>query len=321
MVNIGVDLGGTNIAAGVVDFSNRIIYKASIPTNAAGGPDGITRDIAGLIMHLIEKTGLTVDDIATVGVAVPGTADPLDGEVVYTANLPFLHYDIADELRKYIPLNNILTENDANAAALAEAMAGSAKGTKDSITITLGTGIGGGIIIDGKILHGCNYAGGEVGHIAIAGGTRQCSCGRRGCWEAYASATGLIATTKEYMNSNVGSALWDLVDRDLSNVDGRTPWLGADMGDPTALAILDEYIYQLADGIISMINIFQPQVLAIGGGISGQGDRLLDPLKDIVAKYQFARHSTIQTKLCIAAMGNDAGIVGAAALGMQSAVK
>ncbi|MBR2901980.1 MAG: ROK family protein [Clostridia bacterium] len=321
MVNIGVDLGGTNIAAGVVDFSNRIICKTSIPTNAAIGADGITRDIAGLIQSLIDKTGLSVDDIATVGVAVPGTADPLAGEVVYTANLPFLHYDIATELRKYIPLNNILTENDANAAALAEAIAGSAKGTRDSIMITLGTGVGGGIIIDGKILHGCNFAAGEVGHIVICHGDRQCSCGRTGCWEAYASATGLIATTKEYMQSNIRSSLWDLVDRDLSRVDGRTPWIAAQQGDPTALAIIDEYIEQLASGIVSMINIFQPEVLSIGGGISGQGDNLLIPLSRIVDKYQYARHSTNQTKLCIASMGNDAGIVGAAALGMQSTVK
>ncbi len=321
MVNIGVDMGGTNIAAGVVDFNNRIIFKASIPTVPDRGPDGITCDMAGLIAMLMEKTGLSVGDIATVGVAVPGTADPLAGEVVYTANLPFLHYDIAGGLRRYIPFENILTENDANAAALGEAIAGSAKGTRDSLMITLGTGIGGGIIIDGKILHGCNFASGEVGHMVIRRGGRQCPCGRTGCWEMYASATGLITTTKEYMKLNISSSMWDIVNRDITNVDGRTAWIAASEGDPTAVLVIRAFIDDLASGVISLINIFQPEVLSIGGGISGQGDSLLIPLSRVVSKYQYARNSSVTTRLCIASLGNDAGIVGAAALGMQSNIK
>ena len=197
MYYIGVDLGGTNIAVGIVDENNAIVKKASTPTKPERGADAIVADMAAVAKSLMADLGITAADIGWAGVASPGTVDHERGVVVYANNIPFLDYPLAENLSTLLGGIPVHAENDANAAAKAEAIAGAARGARYSVMITLGTGLGGGIVIDGEVYSGFNFAGAELGHVVIEKDGRQCSCGRKGCWEAYSSATGLVNITKD----------------------------------------------------------------------------------------------------------------------------
>ena len=315
MYYIGVDLGGTNIAAGIVDEKGNLLRKASIPTGAEREADEVIKDMAGLCKKLIDEQGITVDDVEYAGVATPGTADHDNGLVVYANNLRFLNYPLADKLKEFLGVKKVLIENDANAAAKGEAACGAAKGYANSVMITLGTGLGGGIIIDNKIYSGFNYAGAELGHMVIEVDGLPCSCGRKGCWEAYSSATGLINMTKVKLAETKDTIMHEMVAHD-GKVSGRTAFDAMRKGDKAAEEVVDKYIYYLAMGIVNIINIFQPEVLVIGGGICNEKHYLTDPLMDIVDKEQYSRNSTKKTEIRIATLGNDAGIIGAAMLGM-----
>ncbi|MBQ7387261.1 MAG: ROK family protein [Clostridia bacterium] len=319
MYTIGVDLGGTNIAIGLCDGDLKIIDKASIPTGADRDGKEIVRDMAALAEKIITKNGLTVDDIDCVGIATPGSANEKTGVVEYANNLPFRNFPIAEIFKSFLPVKRVLIANDANAAALGEALAGVAKDTKNSVMITLGTGVGGGVIIDGHIFAGgINCSGTELGHTVISVDGKQCSCGRRGCWEAYSSATALINMTKEKMRElelkGIPSVLFDLEKKN-NKVSGRTAFDAMRLGDKYGAEIVDTYIHYLAAGITNMINIFQPEVLSIGGGISNEKDYLLTPLKAKVDVDQYTRDNDNKCRIEIASLGNDAGIIGAAGLG------
>ena len=318
MYTIGVDLGGTNIAIGLCDENLNMIDKGSVPTLADRDGELIIRDMANLAAEIIKRNNLTVSDIASVGIATPGAANSKTGVVEYANNLPFLNFPIAEIFKKYLPVEKVLIANDANAAALGEALAGAAKGTKNSVMITLGTGVGGGVIIDGKIFDGgINCAGAELGHIVIVAGGRQCSCGRRGCWEAYSSATGLSRMTKEKMNElklkGIPSLLFDEAEKD-GKVSARTAFNAMKRGDKYGAMIVDEYIKYLAEGITNIINIFQPEILTIGGGVCNEKEYLTKPLLEIVESEQYTRNNMNKTKVVTAVLGNDAGIIGAAGL-------
>ena len=318
MYTIGVDLGGTNIAIGLCDENLNMIDKGSVPTLADRDGELIIRDMANLAAEIIKRNNLTVSDIASVGIATPGAANSKTGVVEYANNLPFLNFPIAEIFKKYLPVEKVLIANDANAAALGEALAGAAKGTKNSVMITLGTGVGGGVIIDGKIFDGgINCAGAELGHIVIVAGGRQCSCGRRGCWEAYSSATGLSNMTKEKMNElklkGIPSLLFDEADKD-GKVSARTAFNAMKRGDKHGAMVVDEYIKYLAEGITNIINIFQPEILTIGGGVCNEKEYLTKPLLEIVESEQYTRNNVNKTKVVTAVLGNDAGIIGAAGL-------
>ena len=317
MYSIGIDLGGTNIAAGIVNDANEIVRKASTPTNANRPAEEIARDMADLCLRLIDEAALTKEDIAYIGIATPGTADSDAGVVVYSNNLPFVDFPIAKLLSEYTGIARVIIDNDANAAAKGEAVAGAAKGYAKSVMITLGTGVGGGIIIDNKIYSGFNYAGAELGHIVIEHNGAPCSCGRRGCWEAYSSATALIRMTKEKIAA-VGekSKMYEMVGGDLERVSGRTAFEAARAGDVYGQEVVDMYLDYLANGIANIINIFQPEILSIGGGVSNERDNLLVPLKERVSKLTYG-HSYLKknTDIRIAMLRNDAGIIGAAVLG------
>lgn len=315
MYYIGVDLGGTNIAAGIVDEKGNLLRKASIPTGAEREADEVIKDMAGLCRKLIDEQGITVDDVEYAGVATPGTADHDNGIVVYANNLRFLNYPLADKLKEFLGVKKVLIENDANAAAKGEAACGAAKGYANSVMITLGTGLGGGIIIDNKIYSGFNYAGAELGHMVIEVDGLPCSCGRKGCWEAYSSATGLINMTKVKLAETKDTIMHEMVAHD-GKVSGRTAFDAMRKGDKAAKEVVDKYIYYLAMGIVNIINIFQPEVLVIGGGICNEKHYLTDPLMDVVDKEQYSRNSAKKTEIRIATLGNDAGIIGAAMLGM-----
>ena len=319
MYSIGIDLGGTNIAVGIVDAEYRILKKESIPTRAKREADEITADIAALCLKLMGDLGLSRADIAFAGMATPGTANSESGVIEYANNLPFYMYPMCEKLSVLLGGIPVHIENDANAAAKAEAMAGAAKGSNCSVMITLGTGVGGGIILGGKVYAGFNFAGAELGHIVIEKDGRQCSCGRRGCWETYSSATGLALTTKEKILAcrakKIPTLMEKLICGDLTRISGKTAFTAAKQNDEAGREVVDVYIDYLACGIANIINIFQPEVLSIGGGICHEGDYLLTPLKERVFKEVYTKDREPKTKLVIAELGNDAGIIGAASLG------
>ena len=319
MYRIGIDLGGTNIAAGLVNEKFELVAKESTPT-LVGRPNAeIVKDIARLSNSLCKTAGISLSDVASLGIASPGIVDDRTGCVVYANNLDFHNYPILPELKKLLDIPEFHLENDANAAAWGEAVAGAAKGSRCSVMITLGTGVGGGIVNNGQIYKGFNNAGGELGHIVIRVDGRPCTCGRHGCWEAYSSATGLINMTKEKMAECERTGRETVMTRiaaEKGKVNGRTAFDARRQGDAAATEVVDEYIKYLASGIASMINIFQPEVLSIGGGISGEGQYLLDLLVPRVREQQYGTDLVPLTDIRIATLRNDAGIIGAAVLGM-----
>ena len=311
---IGIDLGGTNIVAAVVDESYNILTKASTKTNRPRPAEAIADDMAAMAIKAVEDAKLTMDDIEWVGVGTPGIANSKTGVIEYSNNLGFENTPMAELIRKHID-KPVYIENDANAAAYGEYVAGAAKGAKNAVCITLGTGVGGGIIIDGKIYSGSNFAGAEIGHTVIGIDGPQCSCGRRGCFEAYSSATGLIRMTKEKLDAVPDSIMHKITEERGGKVSARTSFDALRQGDAAAKEVVDFYIKALACGITNTINTFQPDILCIGGGVCNEGDALLLPVKALVAKEVYTRNSPKNTEIVIAKLGNDAGLIGAAFLG------
>lgn len=315
MYYLGIDLGGTNIAVGVVDENKKIIASAKAKTPTPCPEDVLCDALATTAETALKNAGITIDDVPWVGIGCPGTVNRDTGVVEFSNNLYLHHFDLRRKLSERMN-KEVIIENDANAAAYGEYKAGALAGAKDGIAITLGTGIGSGIVLDGKILSGCNFAAGEMGHLVIVFEGRQCTCGRKGCWEAYASATGLINITKEMMaEADHDSPIWKLVNGTLDNVNGRTAFDAMRAGDPVGKKIVDTYIAYLGCGIANVINTFQPDILCIGGGISNEGETLLAPLREYVKSQIFTIYAKKQTKICRAQLGNDAGIIGAALLG------
>lgn len=319
MYRIGVDLGGTNIAVGLVDENYRIVVKESTPTGAERPGEAVVDDIAKLCKKVCLAAGITAREVAAIGIATPGIADYNTGIVRYSCNLNFRNFPLADLLRERFPVETVHIENDANAAAWGEAVAGAAKGTSNSLMITLGTGVGGGIIIDGKVYSGFNCAGGELGHTVIVAGGRPCGCGRKGCWEAYSSATGLINMTKDKIaaceKAGRKTVMTELAEK-YGKVNGRVAFDAMRMDDEAGKEVVNEYVYYLGIGLANMVNLFQPEVLSIGGGISNEGKVLLDLVEPIVRAEQYGGDVAELTQLRIAELKNDAGIIGAATLGL-----
>lgn len=312
---VGIDLGGTNISAGVVDEEYNILAKAKTRTNCPRAAKLIADDMAKVALEAVAKAGISIDDVEWIGVGSPGIANSTEGIIEYSNNLGFMNTPLAAMIQETID-KPVYVENDANAAAYGEFLAGAAKGSNHAICITLGTGVGGGIIIDKKIYSGFNYAGAELGHTVIEVDGPDCSCGRKGCFEVFSSATGLIRMTKEAMENDKSSKMWEMAK---AEEDGRvTARLAFDAmraGDKTAKEVVDKYIKYLAAGLTNMINIFQPEIVCIGGGVCNEGDALLLPVKEIVAKEVYTRNSKNNSEIVIAKLGNDAGIIGAAFLG------
>ena len=315
MYKLGIDLGGTNIVAGVVDKKYKIVAKASCKTAVPRPESEICDSMAEVAKKAVEKAKLTMDDIESVGIGVPGAVNPKTGVIEYSANLFFHNWEVVEMMEERLG-KKVHIENDANAAALGEYLAGSAKGARNAVAITLGTGVGGGIIIDGKIYIVSNFAGAELGHMVIVKDGKECACGRRGCWETYASATGLINLTKQKILSEKleFSYMLKLCDGDINKVNGRTAFDAMRDGDPTAKSVVEEYISYLSCGLVNIINIFQPDVLCIGGGISNEGENLLAPVRSYVERERYTKHNDKQTVICKCTLGNDAGIIGAAYL-------
>ena len=318
MYSIGVDLGGTNIAVGLVDENYKIVQKISTPTLSGRPAEEIVADISKLCRKVMEAQKVSVEDIKTLGIASPGTVDSKTGYVVYSNNLHFKDLPIAKLVSEQTGVKNVIVENDANAAALGESVAGAAKDVENSVMITLGTGVGGGIIIGNKLFTGLKGAGAEPGHTVIEFGGRQCSCGRRGCWEAYSSATAIINMTKEKIEecekAGRKTLMTELV-RKKGKVSGVTAFDAMRAGDEAGREVVDVYLDYLACGLTNIVNTFRPDVISLGGGVSNEGQSLIDALLPRIRKEQFGGpDSNSQVEIRIAKLGNDAGIIGAAAL-------
>lgn len=314
MYYLGVDLGGTNIAAAVVDENYKILATGKVKTNLPRPEAEIADAVFEAGILAVKNAGLSLDDIREVGVGTPGIVNPKTGMVCYSCNLDFKNTNLGALLEERFG-RRVFLENDANAAAYGEQLAGAGKGADDFIAITLGTGVGGGVILNGKILSGSNSAGGELGHIVIVKDGETCGCGRNGCWESYASATALIRQTKAAMQKNKDSLMWSLVGGDIEKVSGKTSFDAMRKGDEVAKQVVKEYCDYVACGLTNIINIFQPDALCIGGGISKEGETLVAPIREYVQRERYSKNVEKQTIIKAAELGNDAGIIGAAFLG------
>ena len=313
MYRIGVDLGGTNIATGVIDENYKIIGRGKVKTRAPRPAEAIFDSIKEAVDMAVVNAGISYDEITSVGIGTPGSVNKDTGAIEFSNNLKFHNVPAKAMLEERLK-KPVYLENDANAAALGEAVAGSGHGVKNFVAVTLGTGVGSGIIIDGKIYRGSNFCGGEMGHMVINVDGIPCNCGRKGCWEKYASATALVSQAVEAMQGDKASLLWQTCDGDLNKVDGKSIFDAVDLGDETAKAVVNRYLYYVSIGIANVVNALQPETVCVGGGISGQGEKILQPIRDMVKAERYSVYAENQANIVPALLGNDAGIIGAALL-------
>lgn len=304
---MGLDVGGTSIKGLVINEKGDILSEGCVPVEV--GAD-LADTIEVLADELVQRMGVVFSQISGIGVCCPGLIDTTTGTVLFAGNLELKNYPLKKLLVDKFKLR-VEVCNDANAAALGEAKFGVGKGYDNSIMITLGTGVGGGIVIDGKLFEGNKGAGTEVGHMVIEKGGLKCTCGRRGCFEVYCSARALTAKTKFEMEEDTGSDMWKTYTNDTA--DGKTAFEYMD-SDKTAKRIADWYINHLACGITNLANIFRPNIVMLGGGVAAQGSRLTAPLQKLVDKELFGGTDFAPVKIECASLGNRAGAYGAAAL-------
>lgn len=306
---LGVDLGGTSLSAGVVTATGELLAKASLPTPR--GTDEIVSAICAACMSALRGSGTDTGSISSLGIGVPGTIYP-QGCVSFACNINMADVPLSEILHERLELP-VFLENDANCAAVGEYLAGCGKGASSLLFITIGTGIGGGFIENGRLFRGHNGCGAELGHTVIVHDGRECACGRRGCFETYASTAALIRDCCDYI-SKYPSSLLASISAERSKVDGHTVFLAMDEGDASATEIFSRYCSYLACGLTNFVNIFQPELICIGGGISKRGDRLLKPVREILMREDYARQCSQRTQLVFSALNDDAGIIGAALL-------
>lgn len=312
-VIVGIDLGGTTIKIGIVNTAYEITAQTSIPTDAVRPYEAVIADMGKTAIELLAENGYDPEDCLGAGVGSPGTVDSKNGMVLYSNNIRWDHVPLSDELSKYLPVP-VYLNNDANCAALGEVAKGAAKGCRNAVFLTLGTGVGGGIIIDGKIFEGGYPGGVELGHITNGSEGRRCTCGRYDCLETYASATALINDAKNMAVQYPGSMLWELCGHSLDNMNAKIPFDAAAAGDHCGKMLIENYVRHLADGITDIVNIFRPDVIVIGGGVCAQGENLTDPLNKYLEKNCFGGAVSYIPQVVTAQNGNDAGIIGAASL-------
>ena len=311
MIAIGIDIGGTSIKGAAVDSSGKVYDTFSMPF-IKGEPGEITiRKLAELVKEYIHTQSLE-KKIVGIGVGSPGTLDVRNGIVNYANNLGWNELHVADIMHETLPYPIRLT-NDANAASLGEAKYGAGKAYDTIIMLTLGTGVGGGIIINGKLFEGNEGKAGELGHTVVVVDGEQCTCGRKGCLEAYASATALIRETKKAMLSHKDSLMWEIC-KDIDKVGGKTSFEAAKKGDSTAIKVIDNYVKYLGEGILNFCNIFRPNVIVLSGGVANAGPFLFDKLNNYVKERNYGYKSTPEVKIVPAELGYDSGKIGAAAL-------
>lgn len=317
-IAVGIDLGGTAVKIGIVDEAYELIAQTSIPTGAGRPYRQVIEDMGKTAVALMEENGLRPEDCLGVGAGCPGTVDSRNGVVLYSNNIRWDNVPVADELRRRMPLP-VYLDNDANCAALGEVTRGAARGYRNVVFLTLGTGVGGGIVIDGSIFEGGHPGGAELGHIRNGSEKRRCTCGRYDCLEAYASATALIEDTRKLAAQYPESLIWELCGREPERIDAKTAFDAAQAGDVCGRRLVENYIRHLADGITDLANIFRPDRIVIGGGVCAQGKNLTEPLNRYLEENCFAASVAYVPKVVTAQNGNLAGIIGAASLAFQKA--
>lgn len=307
---IGLDIGGTNMVAGLTNGAGKIINKVSRPVNKAWDPAELCRQSAQLAQQAAEVGGFAADQIKAVGLGLPGLVDNKTGYVIQTPNMPFDNTPIREMFQAEWDVP-VYLGNDANCAAIGEYWAGAAKDCDPAVVVTLGTGIGGGLVVGGKLYTGFAQSGLEVGHMIIRPNGVLCGCGNRGCWEQYGSATALIRIAQEAMERDPGSVMWELCQGDRFRVDGRIPFQAARLGDLSAKKVLHRYLEGLSIGLINLVNILQPEIICLGGGTATQRTTCCwTPCGGWC--WRAALTSPSRPRLERASLGNDAGVVGAA---------
>ena len=312
---LGIDLGGTNIVAGVVNEKYALCNKVRKPTLPTRSLPDVVADMAAAGRQALQEAGLAPADIAYVGLGVPSTINPETQRVVNANNLGWKDADVIGEFRKNWDVP-VLMGNDADCAVLGESLAGAAAAYSDVLMVTLGTGLGGGIVLQKKLFLGGDGVGIEPGHTLLEYDGFPCTCGKMGCLEAYVSVTALTRQTIDMMMVHAKSLMWEQCGHDLNRVNGRTAFDAARRGDKPAKMVVNKYIDYLAAGLASMITLLRPQVVIVGGGLSNEGDNLLRPLYSKVSETIFSCDLLSTPPIIRAALGNDAGIIGAALLGL-----
>ncbi len=312
MYYIGVDIGGMSIKTGIVNEKGEIIAKEAFKTLSIS-PSEQMKKVSDTVNNLLEKTGIKRTEIKGIGVGCPGAINGVKGIVSYSANLKWHDFNLKSELEKFSGLT-VRVGNDADAATLGEFMFGAAKGYSDVVMLTVGTGIGGGIIINKKLYEGSRGMAAELGHTVLILGGLPCGCGRRGCFEQYASATALIRQTKEAMFDNPRSLMWKVCENDVNKINGITAFAAAKLGDETANRVVYKYVAYLSEGILDYCNVFRPELFIIGGGISKEGDYLINKIENYLNEQNFGYYGSPVSKVVTASLKNDAGIIGAASL-------
>lgn len=318
MVTVGIDIGGMSFKVGLVDDEGKILKKYSIPVDYSLSQEDMVRNLGRSVDEFLKKEQIALGEARGIGIGCPGAINPIKGTCDYSPNLKWNKLDVCGIINKETGLNCRIS-NDANVACLGEQKFGAAKGYKDVVLITLGTGVGGGVVIDGRLFEGNQGKGTELGHEVICRGGRKCSCGRRGCLEAYASATALLKDTKRAMAKDKKSLMWDYCEGKIKNVTGLTSFECAKKGDKTANAVIDNYVSWLCTGLLNICNIFRPECIVLGGGISNQKDFFLNKVKKCMEDnhYGFGGDVSPKVDIVISNLRNDAGVIGAASLFLE----
>lgn len=306
-MRIGIDLGGTTVKAVLCEENGAIAGRKSCPTRV-GDADGLLADMRALAQSLCEEAQIAPEQVCSIGIGVPGSFDKAKCMLKFGTNLGMNNVCFADAFRPLFPCR-VELDNDANCAALGEALVGAAKGKNSVLMVTLGTGVGGGIVIDGKLYTGCNGIAGELGHIVIRQNGEKCNCGRKGCLEAYTSAAALVRFAERALQGGRKSVL----SLKKGRLDAKSICDAVDEGDALARELFDNYCEDLSCGLASFVNIFQPECILIGGGLAGYGEKLIAPLRRAVASQTYRAESR-NTEILAASLGNDAGLIGAAML-------
>lgn len=316
---VGIDLGGMSAKGALFTLDGKILCEDRVKTSKNDGAERTIDSLVALSRRLVESQGVAFDEVVAIGVGVPGVVDSKEGLVLRWSNFEWIDVPFA-ALFSEKAQKPVYIANDANVAALGEAKFGATAQYQSSILLTIGTGVGGGMVFDGKLIEGYKSAGAELGHITIREGGLPCACGRRGCYEKYASATALISQTRHAMVENLQSVMWDLVDGKIENVDGRTAFIAAEQGDETAKRVIQQFVGYLSEGIADFVNILRPEVIVLGGGIANEGEALFEPLRKAVDERTYIAMDIVPLKIVGAELGNKAGVYGAFSIAKDNLV-
>jgi len=313
---VGIDLGGTSAKGGVFDCAGDLLCENKVKTSKADGFKGTVELLTKFARELCKQCDVAFEDVAAIGCGVPGVVDSQSGVVLRWSNFDWSNVPFASEFSK-LSGKPVFIANDANTAALGEAKFGATAKYQSSILLTIGTGVGGGMVFDGKLIEGFKCAGAELGHITIREDGIPCACGRKGCYERYASATALVSQTRHAMVENLQSLMWEISDGKIENVDGRTAFIAARQGDETAMRVVDQFVGYLSEGIADFVNILRPEAIVLGGGVANEGEMLFEKLRKAVNDRTYIAMDIVPLKIVGAKLGNKAGAYGAYALAKE----